>query len=75
MKKLTDKINGRGPLVTFLIAVIGVSTSVIIMGFWVIKSNAELHEDIAILKIEVRHLTGAVESMKAEISQHTKDHE
>lgn len=74
MKKLVETMNGRGPLVTFLIAVIGVSTSVIIMGFWVIRSNAELHEDIALLKSEVRHMTYALESMEVELTQHTEGH-
>ena len=72
---LKERVNGRGPMITFLTAVVAVSTSIIILGFWVIKSNAALHEDIAVLKTELRYLTQSVDSMKFELRQHRNNHQ
>lgn len=54
------KLNGRGPLITFVLAVVTVSTTVIVMGFWIIDSNAGLHTEISLVKKDIEHLAVAV---------------
>jgi hypothetical protein len=68
------QMNGRALMVAILVAVVSISTSVIVMGFWVVKAISSVDVKVEVLTERIENQGEDLEEIKARMIEHKKDH-